>query len=274
MKKRKGSGTSEHRALAMHSAANADWGTSMLLRRFAQAVLAPASRGERPIDLDYSTSAYWQSWWPEGQAPRTYLDGRRGRDVLQEADRDAVCPSAQRGSGFLNPAGLNGGKMVQKGWQLFEHDHRTQKLGSGFWVGFSLEHFSSLQGLAPRTPLTVGADDFITTIVPRRRCRYLLHPEQCLAITRKKQARRDRKSPLWRAEQRKIERLTNRLTDEPVTGDAPSHASYLSILWSLDRGVRTRQMAIARNFLASQKHDPKSVLQVFEVIGTLEEGAV
>lgn len=254
--------------LIMHSAANADWGTPMLLRRFVQAVLRPAAKMGGSIDLDYSTSTYWQAWWPERDCPRTCLDGSPGRDVLSANDRDAVCPD--RGSGFLNPAGLEGGAMVQKCWELFEQDHSTRKLGSGVWQGFSLEQFSSLQGITDRNPLTVGVEDLITTIVPSRRPRYLLHPEQLLMVTRKRQAKRDRRSKLWLAEQRRIDKLVNRVDDEPVSGAAPSHSGYTSILWSPLRNVRRRQMAAARQFLAEQRKDEKSLLYRFEAIGPLD----
>lgn len=253
---------------ALHSAANPDWGTPMLLRRFVQAVLRPAARGGGSIDLDYSTSAYWQAWWPDGDCPKTYLDGSRGRDVLLAVDRGGVCPD--RGSGFLNPAGLNGGSMVQKCWEIFEQDHAGEHLGSGVWTGFSLEQFSSLQGITGRNPLTVGIGDLITTIVPSRRCRYLLHPEQCIVVTQKRQAKRDRRSQLWLAEQRKIDRLKSRMDDSPIPGSAPPHSSYVSILWSPVRAVRRRQMAAARQFLAEQRADEKSLLYRFEAIGPLD----
>jgi len=251
----------------MHSSANADWGTPMLLRRFAATVLRPAAKLGGSIVLDYSTSAYWQAWWPDGDCPRTYLDGSLGKDVLSAADRQAVCSDC--GSGFLNPAGLDGGAMVQKCWKIFEQDHAEKRLGSGVWIGFSLETMASLQGITDRNPLTVGAEDFITTIVPSRRCRYLLHPEQFIVITRKKQAKRDRRSKLWLAEQRKIEKLKSRFDDAPVTGNAPSHSSYLSILWSPVRAVRRRQMAATRQFLTEQHKDEKSLLYRFEAIGPL-----
>jgi len=259
-----------HGGLAMHSAANADWGTPILLRRFVQAVLRPAAKMGSSIDLDYSTSAYWQAWWPDHDYPSTYLDGSSGRDVLVAADREAVCPSLYRGSGFLNPAGLDGGTMVQKCWEIFEQEHAAKKLGSGVWEGFSLEQTSSLQGITDRNPLTVSAEDLITTIVPSRRCRYLLHPEQFLTILRKKQAKRERRSKLWLAEQRKIEQLRARTDDAPVPGNAPSHASYISILWAFSRSVRRRQMAAARQFLAEQRKDEKSLLYRFEAIGSLD----
>lgn len=269
--KRKPSRGAEAVGLAMHSAASADWGTPMLLRRFAAAVLRPAAKMGGSIDLDYATSAYWQSWWPDGDKPTAYLDGSPGKDVLVAADRDAAC--AGRGAGFFNPPGLDGGAMVQKCWELFEQDHRDEALGSGVWPGFSLEQLASFQGVGERNPLTVGVEDLITTIVPSRRCRYLLHPEQLIAITRKKQGTRDKRSPQWRAEQRKIEQLRKRVDDAPVPGNAPSHASYVTILWSAARAVRRRQMAAARQFLGDQRRDEKSLLYRFEAIGPLDMGA-
>jgi Holliday junction resolvase-like predicted endonuclease len=162
--------------------------------------------------------------------------------------------------------------MVQRCWELLEKDHREKKLGSGFWVGFSLDQVASLQGICDRNPLTASAADLITTIVPSRRCRYLLHPEQFIAITRKKQSKRDRRSKQWLAEQRKIEKLRKRADDAPVPGNAPPHASYISILWSPVRAVRHRQMVAARQFLAEQGRDEKSLLYRFEAVGLLDMG--
>lgn len=269
MKKRKSAQPPDRTGLAMHSAASCDWGTPMLLRRFAQHVLGPAATRGRSIDLDYASSAYWQSWWPDNDAPRVYLDGSPGKDVLVAADRDRACP--ERGSGFMNAPGLHGGEMVQKCWELFDQDHRDQKLGSGVWVGFSLEHFASFQGLGGRNPLTVGTD--MTTIVPSRRARYLLHPEQLIAITRKKLLKREKHSKQWRAEQRRIVRVKTRGDDAPLPGAAPSHASYIVIFWSPVLGVRREQMARARQFLEEQRKDEKSLLSLFETIGSLDGGA-
>ncbi len=258
----------ERAALAMHSAGSPDWGTPMILRRFSARVLRPAAMGEA-IDLDYASSAYWQQWWPDPKdRPHAFLDGSPGKDVLVEADRRAAVP--RLGSGFLNPPGLGGGEMVQLCWELFERDHREKQLGSGIWIGFSLEQIASLQGVSARNPLTTDAADLITTIVPSRRARYLLHPEQLIAITLKKQAKRDRRSKQWLVEQRKIELLRKRADDSPVPGDAPTHASYISVLWARDRAVRRRQMQAARQFLKAQASDEKSLLYKFEAIGPLE----
>lgn len=256
-----------HATLAMHSDASPEWGTPPILQHFGARVLAPAAIG-RAIDLDYASSAYWQQWWDEADRPHAFLDGSKGRDVLVEADRRAAAP--RLGSGFQNAPGIGGGEMVQKCWGLFEEDHRKEKLGSGFWVGYSVEQFGSLQNVGERNPLTTDEDDLITSIVPSRRAHYVLRPDQLIAITKKKQKRRERKSKQWSAEQRLIERLLNRTDDRPVDGGAPSHLSYVSLLWSRNRAVRRTQMEAARAFLKEQQANPKSLFYKFEVIGPLE----
>lgn len=253
---------------AMHSAASPEWGTPMLLRRFSTRVLEPAAMG-RAIDLDYASSAYWQDWWPDPHLrPHAFLDGSPGRDVLVEVDRRSAAP--RLGSGHLNAPGLAGGEMVQRCWSLFEQDHREAKLGAGFWVGYSVEQFGSLQNVGERNPLTCAADDLITTIVPSRRAHYVLHPKDLIAVTRKKQAKRPRRSKEWEREQRLLDRLAQRADDRPVDAGAPSHLSYVTILWHRDRAVRNRQMMIARQFLEEQRADAKSLLHKFEVIGPLD----
>jgi hypothetical protein len=263
---------SSTQALAMHSAESPDWGTPILLRRFSARVMAPAAKG-RAIDLDYASSAYWQKWWDEADRPLVYLDGSKGRDVLVAADRRAAVQrfvwGPKIGSGHLNAPGLNGGGMVQSCWEVFEQDHREEQLDSGFWQGFSVEQFGSLQNVGERNPLTCGSDDLITTIVPSRRVHYVLPPEQLIAITLKKQKKHARKSKPWHVSQRLIERLRDREDDAPVDGGAPTHLSYCSILWAHNRSVRSSQMKVAREFLKEQQADEKSVLHKFEVIGLL-----
>lgn len=254
-------------AIAMHSAASPEWGTPMLLRRFGARVLAPAAMG-RSIDLDYASSAYWNQWWDETDRPRAFLDGSDGRDVLVEADRRAAAP--RLGAGFMNAPGIGGGEMVQQCWALFEEDHRLEKLGSGFWVGFSVEQFGSLQNVGERNPLTCGATDLVTTIVPSRRAHYVVHPEQLIAITQRKMKKRERGDKQRRREQQLIERIKNRTDDHPLDGGAPSHLSYVTILWHRDRAVRRTQMAATRQFLEVQCTDEKSLLHKFEVIGPLD----
>jgi hypothetical protein len=273
--KRQGAAKTTTRPLAMHSNASPDWGTPMILRRFSACVLAPAAKG-RAIDVDYASSSYWQRWWDEADRPLAFLDGSKGRDVLVEADRRAAASRVGYGaddvigSGHLNAPGLGGGDMVQKCWALFEEDHRTEKLGSGNWVGYSVEQFGSLQNVAERNPLTCDVDDLITTIVPSRRAHYVLPPDQLIAVTLKKQKKRVKRSPQWLAEQRLIERLRNRTDDTPVDGGAPTHLSYVTILWHRDRAVRRRQMEAARQFLKEQAAEEKSLLRKFEAIGPLD----
>ena len=267
LSKRSAARSKEAHFSAQHSAASPDWGTPHVLKRFAACVLRPAAMGEA-IDLDYASSAYWQKWWPDPKdRPGAFLDGSKGRDVLVEADRHSAC--SRRGSGFLNAPGLGGGEMVQLCWELLEKDHREQKLGSGFYQGFSVEQFGSLQNVGERNPLTASEEDLITTIVPSRRAHYILHPVQLIEITKKKLKRRDRKSAQWQKEQRLIDKLENRKDDAPVDGGAPSHLSFSSILWHRSRAVRNQQMKAARDFLKEQQADPKSLLFKFEAIGPL-----
>lgn len=253
-------------SLAMHSASSPDWGTPPLLRSFGATVLRPAAVGPG-IDLDYATSAYWQQWWDEDDRPQNFLDGSKSRDVLVAADRRRACPTG--GTGFINWPGLGGGDMAQACWKLFEEDHREGHISSGYVVGYSVEQFGSLQNVGQRNPLTVAADDLITTIVPSRRAHYVLHPEQLIAITKRKQKKRARRSKQWIAEQRLLDRLRDRTEDRPVDAGAPSHLSYVSILWAADRDVRATQKHAARAFLKEQHENPKSLLFKFEVIGSL-----
>ncbi len=258
-------------AIAMHSAASPDWGTPMLLRSFSATVMSPAAFGPA-IDLDYASSAYWQEWWPNpAERPSVFLDGSKGRDVRVEADRRAAAP--RLGSGHMNAPGLGGGDMVQQCWGIFEEDHRTEKLGSGFWVGFSVEQFGSLQNIGERNPLTCDVDDLITTIVPSRRAHYVVPPEALIAITQRKMKKRERGSKQWIKEKKLIAKLRDRSDDRPVDAGAPSHLSYVTILWHRERVVRRTQMERARKFLDEQQQDKKSLLHKFEVIGPLELGS-
>ena len=251
----------------MHSAASPDWGTPAVVRRFAQAFLRPSAFAGW-IDLDYSSSAYWQSHWPDARCPRAYLDGTPGKDVLVEEDRRRAVTGHGCGAGFENPPGLDGGQMIQKCWRAFETDHRTGWLKSGFWLGFSIEHFASLQGVSERNPLS--HDDLLATIVPCRRIRYELHPEALIALLLKKQGKRKRTSKEWMVEQKQIEKLRNRTDDTPVPGLAPTHASYMTLLMSEKKGVRRMQLDATRRFLAAQADDPRSPFQRYAVIGSLE----
>jgi hypothetical protein len=249
--------------LAMHSAANPGWGTPMLLLSFAQRVLRPAAPRAKYIDLDYASSAYWQLWWPGQDAPATFLDGSAGRDVRVEADRWRLLPRG--GTGFCNPPGLDGGKMVQRCWEIFEADHRSGQLGSGVWIGFSLEHFASLQKEGKRNPLSVKAG--LVTVVPSRRARYLLSPAEAIGVLQQKLKKRVLGSPKHRAELKRLHALQARKDDTPVPGNAPSHASYVTVLLSTDKKIRQEQRAVIELFLTEQRQEPKSLLHRCEVIG-------
>lgn len=256
-----------HQTAAQHSAASSDWGTGDLLRRFVACVLRPASIGDS-IDLDYASSQYWHQWWPDRTRPDAYLDGSAGHDVLELKDRIAALPAGGTGTGFFNAPGLDGGEMVQRCWEVFELDHREGRLRSGVWIGFQLGQFASLQGVAPRHPLSCD-DGLITSIVPARRARYMLHPEQAIAIAEKKLARRlNRTDPPL---ERHIARLRGRSDDSPIVGDAPPHPSFCSLLWSKDKPTRRRQMDAAKSFLAAQAQpdQSKSLFHEVAVIGTL-----
>jgi len=254
-------------AIAMHHAGSPEWGTPMLLRRFSARVLRPAAMG-RAIDLDYASSAYWNQWWDEADRPLAFLDGSKGRDVLVEADRRTAAP--RLGSGHLNAPGIGGGEMVQQCWELFEKDHREARLGSGCWIGFSVEQFGSLQNVGKRNPLTCDADDLITSLVPSRRVHYVVHPERLITITQRKMKKWDRGSKQRKAEQRLLDRIRIRTDEAPMDGGAPSHLSYVTFLWHRDRAVRRVQMEATRTFLNEQQADPKSLFHKFEVIGSLD----
>jgi len=242
----------------------------MLLRRFSAHVLSPAARG-RAIDLDYASSAYWNQWWEEADRPYAFLDGSKGRDVLIEADRDRCAVQARfgLGTGFFNPPGIGGGRMVQRCWEIFEADHRLRKIVSGVFVGFSVEQFGSLQNVGERNPLTADAADLITTIVPSRRAHYVVHPEKLIGLTRQKQKRHKRESAEWRSMERLIQKLRRRPDESPVDAGAPSHLSFITILWHHERAVRAAQLEAARHFLSAQRSEGKSLFHKFEAIGPL-----
>lgn len=255
----------QRRSAAMHSNASPDWGTPPIVRRFCALFLRPAAHGDA-IDLDYSSSAYWQRHWPEGMRPTAFLDGSEGRDVLVEADRRAAIKRKTCGAGFENPPGLDGGRMIQRCWEVFEGDHRSGWLESGAWIGFSLEQLASLQGVGDRNPLSCS-DGTVVTVVPSRRIRYELHPEALIELLLKKQGKREKGSPQWQDEARQIKKLRDRADDAPVPGLAPTHASYITLLPSKTKVTRRRQFEAMRQFLKSQKDQPRSPFQQVEIIG-------
>ena len=70
----------ESAMLAQHSNESADWGSPVLIRRFAACVLKPVGI-TAAIDLDYSSGAYWQRHLPDDTRPTAYLIGAKGRDI-------------------------------------------------------------------------------------------------------------------------------------------------------------------------------------------------
>jgi hypothetical protein len=296
-------------ANAMHSDASMDWGTPILGRELAIRVLAPAARTAHAIDLDYASSAYWNAQWPTACGggykhkkylqPYTFLNGTKGRNVLVEKDRRRTMARCEEtlgacGSAFFNPPGLDGGEMVKKCWDLMIVDYLDGWLGSSVWVGFSLEQLASLQSVRPDSwPYRVDgrfqggshplSKDFIT-IIPSRRGRYLLHPEVAIALLQKKQKKMlhavDRrlnvvkpgKSAAYAALARRIKNIRASIAAgnlSPVQGDAPTHASYITILPSMITGVRNEQIAALKQFLAEQSSMEGSWFQRVAVVGDI-----
>lgn len=260
----------KHEMMAQHSAANPAWGTPAIVKMLATRVLAPASDVAVPIELDYASSAYWNMLWPE-ECPLRFLDGKRGRDVLVDADR---FPTAMPiSTGFFNAPGLDGGRMIQRCWDVFVGDYAgsavhgaTSKLDSGVWVGFSIEQTASLQNVeAPFHPLSPN----VTTLVPSRRFRYLLHPLEMIEIWRRKlkKATAAKDAAKVRYIRGEIETLQERKDDRPVVGDAPPHASYVTILWSHDEDVRDEQREALRAFLKEQAAIAGSAFERCAVLG-------
>jgi hypothetical protein len=243
-------------SLAQHSAASPDWGTPLAMRELAMAGLRPAASATfgRAIDIDYASSAYWHAQWPREQVSTVFLDGSPGRDVLVDADRARAIArlrlqhDARGVTAFLNPPGLDGGRMIQRCWEIFERDHRDGVIGSGCWIGFSLEQISHLQNTsALRHPLsTSGSDNVqsILTIIPSRRGRYLVHPQRALAIIAKK-LKRPRPLSEAKALRRDAREIRARLRAgdaTPIVGDAPPHASYVTFLLHRMPTIRRRQV--------------------------------
>jgi hypothetical protein len=257
--------------LTQHSAANPAWGTPDLVKMLASLVLAPASCVDVPIELDYASSAYWSAWWPS-QAPHRYLDGSPGRDVLNSLAR--MPNGVDISTGFFNAPGLDGGRMIQRCWDVFADDYVRSMLDSGVWVGFSIEQFASLQNtdLAATHrmhPLSAGDDDAITTLVPSRRFRYLVHPLEMIAIIKRKlkRARAAVDAAKVRHLRGELEALVERKDDRPIVGEAPPHASYVTILWSHDDTIAFKQHEALARFLREQAAIDGSVFQRCAVLG-------
>jgi hypothetical protein len=238
----------------------------MSMRMLAGLVLSQATTALGfQIDLDYSSSAYWHRQWPRQWRPRAYLDGSKGRDVLEEPDRTRVLNRTRSRTGFINPAGIGGGDMVQRCWSIFESDHEQGVISSGVYIGFNIDTLSSLQNVGGRHPLS-GVLFGITTIIPSRRARYLVHPLQMMALIRKKMRNHEKGSPERKRLSRQLGKLRARKNDAPVVGDAPPHSSFVTILWHGDVAIRKLQRSALDGFLKRESEDPKSLFSRVAVV--------
>lgn len=262
---------------ALTSSASADWGTPEVIRRLAAVVLKPTAKNQRgsAVDVDGSTSAYWNAQWTPEHRPVFILDGTPGLDATSREDWLTIAahfPSKRIGGVFKNPPGDPSGGSVQDHFTVLESLWREQIVESVFWVGFSLEQCRSLipddeqikSGDDIRHPLHADA----CSIFPSRRVSYMAHPDAMIAIIDKRLAKRGDDSEAARLRKRRTE-LVNRADDSPVAGPAPTHSSYLTILWSHNASVRRRQQHAMREFLRAQKTVPGSVLKRAVVIGNV-----
>lgn len=281
---------------ALTSAATCDWGSSHALRRLSAAVLRPASETEAAIDVDAASSAYWQRAWAPEDRPHSFLDGSPGKDALTDQAWEDLIARLDRavgmygpkhapiGSAFCNPPGLGSGRIVQLFWQRLERMRHQQQIGSLAWIGFKFDQMTSLipahesderaQNRHKRWtwhPLfsSVG-DNTVTTIIPGRRVSYLAHPASMIAILDKRIASR-KTPPAERARLAgKRETLAANIAAgsvTPVVGPAPTHASYVTILWHWNVEIRAKQHRALARFLDEETADLKSVFRTYSLIG-------
>jgi hypothetical protein len=243
---------------ALTSSASANWGTPETIRRLAACVLRPAAITGQAVDLDAASSAYWQAQWSPRDRPTNYFDGAAKGDCL-----DPAAWPDRVGSVFCNPPGDAGGVMVQAFWSLLVKRWQARRCASVFWIGFNLEQLRSLQNIDTH-PLSAG----VCTLLPGRRVAYMVSPQDMIDLLQAKLVRREGDK-----DRKRIAELERRADDSPVTGSAPTHASYLSVLWSHDKACRKRQQRALLDFLKGQKDLPRSPLQRCAVVGMPEEGA-
>ncbi len=250
---------------ALTSSASADWGTPETVRRFAACVLRPAARSDQAIDVDAMSSSYWQAQWAPGDRPRECFDGTKGRDVFFVEDWDAMTlRCAGIGSAFCNPAGDASGTVIQNAWYALNDLHRAKKIGSFFWVGFNLEQLRSLipEGDEVARDALHPLDARVMTVLPSKRISYMVHPEAMIKLVEAKLAKRPAVAVdgETRRLRQQLDTLRARSDDSPVVGGAPTHASYLTIVWHHDASTRRRQQRAAKDFLKAQRDLPKSAL--------------
>lgn len=234
------------------SSASANWGTPETIRRLAACVLRPAAVTGQAIDLDVASSAYWQAQWAPRDRPAAYFDGAAKGNCL-----DPVAWSPRIGSVFCNPPGDASGIMVQAFWSLLVKRWQDRQIASVFWIGFNLEQLRSLQNIDTH-PLSPG----VCTLLPGRRVAYMMSPQDAIQLLQDKLARRENDKD-WK----RITEIEARADDSPVSGSAPTHASFLSVLWSHDKACRKRQQRALLDFLKGQKDLPRSPLQRCAMVG-------
>lgn len=278
---------------ALTASASADWGSPELIYRLAHAVMLPVY-GE-PIDLDASSSEYWQEQWPEGTRPRFHFDGISPvTDTLHpechwhRIARDSVDSKILPPTVFDNPPGDSSGETVQEFYRVLAERHASKLIASLFWVGFSLEQLTSLQGTTEIDPLHRDA----CTIIPSRRTRYRVHPQRMLEIVIGKIAKRmalpteeiDNRlrckaidaaqypSQVGGQLRQAYSLIGNIMSGNlaPVVGDAPTHASYFTILWHRESRTRRKQQSALRAFLKDQAAVPRSLFERCRVIGRID----
>lgn len=257
---------------ALTSSASDDWGTPETIRRFAACVLKPAAYGDSAIDVDATSSAYWQAQWAPQDRPRYYLDGSEGRDVFKLEDwENAIRTVGTIGSLFDNPPGDPSGGNVQEIFYLIARLHAARKIGSAFWVGFSLEQLRSLlpHEAEAKEDLLHPLDPRAATVFPSSRIAYMAHPDTMIRLYGKRLDKQKSGTPEHKRLVKEIATLRNRSDDSPVRGPAPTHSSYLTILWHWDAKIRRAQKAKAREFLKAQSELSKSVLRRAAVIGDI-----
>lgn len=259
---------------ALTSSASCNWGTPAIVRAFSATVLRPASLLGSAIDVDASTSAYWQAQWNDADRPVRYFDGSAPvLDILELAAWQAL--PTEIGTVHENPPGDPSGKLVQMCWDMLEIRWQSGEIDSLCWVGFSLEQMRSLQntprGQAHGTAINpLSRDIGVGSIVPGRRISYMVHPRDAVhALTqRMRKLTRGAARDALAAKVRAIQALKS---DAPIPGDAPTHSSYLTVLWSHDDEKRAQQQEAARVFLASQRDVKGSPFQTYALIGAWED---
>jgi hypothetical protein len=266
---------------ALHSNASAEWGTPELCRRFHACVLKAASRSGRAIDVDAASSAYWHAQWSADHRPGFYFDGSPGRNGLSIDDwkiaRDKLLGALQLqiGSAFCNAPGnvegMEPGAAVQEFWYLLARMHRDKLVDSYGWQGFNLDQLRSLIPDAPSElellhPLHADA----CSVFPIRRISYMAHPDAMIAIIDKRLTKAGMSAPERARLEKRRHDLATRADDSPVSGPAPTHASYITFVWSHDNSVRRRQQRAAKDFIIGQAQAGNSALRRAAMIGRVD----